>query len=52
MAAPIAAAAISITVCAGVASILTAQNPDEVLPLLKNSTRSVAAEITNPEPQK
>ena len=41
--APAAAARISIKVQAAVAVILPAQNPAEVLPLLKNTTPSLAA---------
>jgi len=43
MEAPSAAARISTTAQADDALILTVQNPAEVLPLLKNSTPSVAA---------
>ena len=46
MEAPSAAARISTTAQADVASILTAQNPDEVTPLLKDTTPSAGAGST------
>ena len=48
MDAPKAAARISITAQADDASSLTAQNPAEVLPLLKSTTPSVGAATTSP----